>query len=53
MTKRTCFDCVYSGRPPVTRWMRDFSACWPSLLMCVNHPDSPGQVREAAPPLSR
>jgi hypothetical protein len=24
-------------------------AGWPSLLMCVNHPDSPGEVREVAP----
>ena len=49
MAKRTCYDCVYSGRPPLTRCMRDFSTGWAGLLMCVNHPDAPGEVREVAP----
>ena len=49
MANRACHDCVYCGRPPATRVMRDFTAGWPSLLMCVNHPDSPGTVVEVAP----
>jgi len=49
MAKRTCHDCVYSGRPPLTRCMRDFSTGWAGLLMCVNHPDSPGELRDVAP----
>ena len=49
MAKRTCWDCVYAGRPSAIRCMRDLSAGWPSLLMCVNHPDAPGEVRDVAP----
>jgi hypothetical protein len=49
MAKRTCHDCVYAGRPPVTRSLMSFTAGWPSLLMCVNHPDTPGELRDVAP----
>ncbi len=49
MAKRTCVECVYAGRPPATRCLRDFSTGWAGLLMCVNHPDSPGVLRDVAP----
>jgi len=49
MKKRTCFDCVFGGKPSWFRVYRDMMACWPSSLECVNDPDSPGVLTEVDP----
>jgi len=40
---------VYAGRPPIGRQMRDFFSGWGSLLMCVNHPETPGVLHDVVP----
>jgi len=49
MAKRTCHECLYAGRTPAGRWLRQIQAGWPGLLFCVNHPDCPGELREVLP----
>jgi hypothetical protein len=43
VNKRTCAFCVHAG------WLTNR---WPPHLLCVNHPDSPGKIREVIPPSS-
>jgi hypothetical protein len=38
---RTCGYCVHAG------WLTNR---WPGQLLCVNHADSPGKIREVVPP---
>jgi len=38
--KRTCANCVFA------RWMTNR---WPGQLLCVNHPDAQGEIKEVIP----
>ncbi len=49
MGKGKCHECVYAGRLPPGRALRDMSAGWPTMLLCVNHAGAPGVVREVLP----
>jgi len=44
-----CQLCAYSCRPSAFRRKLDRSAWLPTFLLCTNHPDSPGQLREVIP----
>ena len=44
-----CQLCAYSCRPSAFRQRLDNSAWLPTFLLCTNHPDSPGQLREVIP----
>jgi hypothetical protein len=44
-----CQLCVYACPPTEGRRRRDMTAFLPTYLLCVNHPDSPGQLREVMP----
>ena len=46
-TQRGCYNCVY-GYWDKGSWLASLSG-WVPLPMCVNHPDSPGQMRPVAP----
>jgi hypothetical protein len=46
---RCCARCVHAARPPLTRLMRDMMTGWAGLLLCINHPQSPGTLRDVAP----
>jgi hypothetical protein len=46
---RCCARCVHAGRPPKTRLLRDMMTGWSGLLLCVNHPKSPGTLTDVAP----
>ncbi len=45
MCDRICANCACAVRA-VGRWHRVIMSRWPGLLMCMNHPDGPGQLRE-------
>ena len=45
MCDRVCGKCVYAIRA-VGRWHRVILSRWPGLLTCMNHPESPGVLRE-------
>jgi len=42
---RSCHDCVYCISDTLL-WARTLLSGFPVLGLCVNHPDTPGQVRE-------
>jgi hypothetical protein len=44
-----CQLCAYSCQPPEGRRRRDALAGWLTMLLCTNHPDSPGKLREVLP----
>jgi len=45
MEKRNCYDCLYAHWDPA-RWLRSFAGGRPCGPICINHPDSPGEMRE-------
>jgi hypothetical protein len=49
MAKRTCSECIYAGRPSLARYARNRFSRWTTMLTCVNHPDSPGDLRDVLP----
>ena len=49
MKQRCCCQCVYAGRQPAFQVYRDMISGWGGFLSCVNHPDSPGVLREVLP----
>lgn len=49
MKTNACHECIFAGRPPVARTMRDFQSGWPTMLSCVNHPECPGELRDVLP----
>ncbi len=44
-----CQLCAYACPPPEGRRRLDKRAGLPSFLICTNHPDSPGRMREVMP----
>jgi len=44
-----CQLCEHACRPPESRRQREFAAFLPSALLCTEHPESPGQLREVWP----
>ena len=48
MEKRSCYNCFYVRWSP-GRWLRDLSTGWPPGPTCVNHPSSPGEMRDVLP----
>jgi len=44
-----CQLCAYSSQPSEGRRRLDRLANLPTFLVCTNHPDSPGQLRDALP----
>lgn len=46
MSKRCCHHCVYATRPSGCQWVRDILTGWASYLVCINHADTPGRLRE-------
>ena len=44
-----CQSCAYSCQPSEGRRRLDKLANLPTLLVCTNHPDSPGRLREVLP----
>lgn len=47
--KGRCQQCVYGCQPPEGRRRKDSLAGLLCMLLCVNHPDSPGALREVMP----
>jgi hypothetical protein len=47
MTQRNCRTCIYSYFNAHMAWS-SFSPGFPLRPLCANHPDSPGQLREAS-----
>jgi hypothetical protein len=45
MEKRNCHDCLYAHWD-ASRWLRTLPSGWPCGPICINHPDSPGEMRE-------
>ncbi len=45
MCDRICANCACAVRA-VGRWHRVILSRWPGLLMCMNHPEAPGQLQE-------
>jgi len=46
---RRCQLCAHACRPPESRRQRESEAFLPFTLLCTEHPDSPGQLREVWP----
>jgi len=44
-----CQLCAYACQPPVGRRRLDKWAGLPTFLLCTNHPDGPGELREVLP----
>jgi len=44
-----CQLCAYSCQPSQFRRRLDNAAWLPTFLLCTNHPDSPGQLRDVIP----
>ncbi len=44
-----CQLCAYSCQPSASRRQLDRLAHLPTFLVCTNHPDSPGQLRDVLP----
>jgi hypothetical protein len=49
MKKRRCHQCVYGIRPLACQACPKLTSCCASLLLCANHPDSPGVLTEVTP----
>lgn len=48
MEKRSCYNCFYARWSP-GKWLRDLSTGWPPGPTCINHPNSPGEMRDVLP----
>ena len=44
-----CQMCAFASQPPKGRRFLDKKLLLPTFLLCTNHPDSPGQLREVMP----
>ncbi|MGE5296611.1 MAG: hypothetical protein ACM3VT_17460 [Solirubrobacterales bacterium] len=44
-----CQLCEHAWRPPESRRRRESAASLPTVLLCTEHPDSPGQLRDVWP----
>jgi hypothetical protein len=47
--ERTCFNCIHLMRPARLESFRQMMVPQVLLPICINHPDSPGQMREVHP----
>ncbi len=45
MEKRSCYDCLYAHRSS-RRFLMSLAGGRPCGLICINHPDAPGEMRE-------
>ena len=44
-----CQLCTHSFPPPASRWQKDKMVSLAPMLLCLNHPDDPGALREVMP----